>query len=471
MGTSKARGTPKQAAAAAATKVQPFPEKTFIIDNGAYTIKAGYAPYDHNPPQDEEEALSTCVTVPNALAKTRDNRVFVGAQLSTHISDWNEVAFRRPVEKGYLVNWEAQKEIWEQSFFDEKTARTKEARIANPEETTLILTDTPNGLPALQKNADEMVMEEWGFGAYARIAGPTLNAWNDMHVLFGDVTETSESTPTPIECLLVVDSGYSHTIVTPVYKGQPLQRGIRRFELGGKHLTNYLKEMVSMRQYNMLDETHIMNDVKEAVCYVSSDFAGDMERTWKAKKARGQAQPSEGIVVDYVLPDPSSNRKGFVRSHDPLLNVKKRNNLLSGSGDVVAEDFLVLGNERFAVPEILFNPSDIGMRQTGIPELILQSLSVLPTGLHPAFLANILVVGGNALLPGFMERLETELRQIATAECIVRVRRPNDPIRSTWRGATRFATNREELKTAAITRQEYLEYGSAWAGRKFSKAG
>lgn len=226
-----------------------------------------------------------------------------------------------------------------------------------------------------------------------------------MHALFGDTTESSESPLTPIECLLVVDSGYSHTIVTPVYKGQPLQRGIRRLELGGKHLTNYLKEMVSMRQYNMVDETQIMNDVKEAVCYVSSDFGEDMERTWKAKKARGQPQPSEGIVVDYVLPDPTANRKGFVRSHDPLLNVKKRKNLLSGSGDVVAEDFLVLGNERFAVPEILFNPSDIGMRQAGIPELILQSLSVLPTGLHPAFLANVLVVGGNALLPGFMERL------------------------------------------------------------------
>lgn len=165
---SKARAPAKQAA----PKVQPLPEKTFIIDNGAYTIKAGYAPSKAPPPtQNEDDVLSTCVTIPNALAKTRDNRVFVGAQLSTHISDWNEVVFRRPLEKGYIVNWEAQKEIWEQSFFDEKTVRNKEARITNPEETTLVLTDTPNGLPALQRNADEMVMEEWGFGGYARIIG------------------------------------------------------------------------------------------------------------------------------------------------------------------------------------------------------------------------------------------------------------------------------------------------------------
>lgn len=167
MGVSKAQA--RAPAKQAAPKIQPLPEKTFIIDNGAYTIKAGYAP--SKPARSDEDALSTCLTIPNALAKTRDNRVFVAAQLSTHISDWNEVVFRRPVEKGYIVNWEAQKEIWEQSFFDEKTARSKEARVSNPEETTLVLTDTPNGLPALQRNTDEMVMEEWGFGGYARVVG------------------------------------------------------------------------------------------------------------------------------------------------------------------------------------------------------------------------------------------------------------------------------------------------------------
>lgn len=163
---SKPRATAKQAA----PKVQPLPEKTFIIDNGAYTIKAGYAP-PVLPTQNADDSLSKCVTIPNAIVRTRDGRIFVGAQLSTHISDWNEAVFRRPVEKGYIVNWEAEKEIWEQAFFDEKTARNKDARITDPADTTLILTDTPNGLPALQKNADEMVMEEWGFGGYTRILG------------------------------------------------------------------------------------------------------------------------------------------------------------------------------------------------------------------------------------------------------------------------------------------------------------
>ncbi|KLJ06545.1 actin-like protein arp6 [Blastomyces silverae] len=447
----------------------PLPSKTFIIDNGAYTMKAGYAPDQPSA----EPPLNSCLVIPNALARTRDKRVYIGAQLSTHISDWNEATFRRPVEKGYVVSWEAEKEIWDHTFFDEGTARKPEVRCADPENTTLIFTEAPNAMAALQKNADEIIMEEWGFGGYLRCIGPTLNAWNEVHALFGDpVTSDPNSTILPVECLLVIDSGYSHTTVTPVYKGRPLQRGIRRLEIGGKYLTNFLKELVSIRQYNMLDETYIINEVKEAACFVSNDFSADIERTWKGNRKRKaddhETGAAEGIVVDYVLPDPNAHKKGFVRPHESLVAAKKKKELLSGASGTMAEDVLVLGNERFTVPEILFNPGDIGMKQLGIPEIVMQSLSVLPTGLHPAFWANIMVVGGNSLIPGFMERLETELRKLASAECVVRVKRPDDPIRSTWLGGSRFASNREALKEVAITRQQYQEYGSAWAGRRFS---
>lgn len=166
MRTTKPRPPGKNSAAQA----QSLPDKTFIIDNGAYTIKAGYA-QDSSPPNEEEEAASACAAIPNAIAKTRGNRIYVGAQIGTNITDCNEMLFRRPVEKGYTVNWEAQKEIWENSFFDEKTVRTQELRVADPEDVTLIFAEAPNALPALQKNADEIIMEEWGFGGYVRCIG------------------------------------------------------------------------------------------------------------------------------------------------------------------------------------------------------------------------------------------------------------------------------------------------------------
>lgn len=34
---------------------------------------------------------------------------------------------------------------------------------------------------------------------------------------------------------------------------------------------------ISFRQLHVMDETHVMNQVKEDVCYVSQDFYKDME--------------------------------------------------------------------------------------------------------------------------------------------------------------------------------------------------
>lgn len=144
-----------------------LPTSTLVLDNGAYTIKAGFAPSDSSS---DSDALTGCHSIPNALARTRDKRTYVGAQLDNQISQWNETTFRRPVERGQLVNWEAQKEIWDHTFFDGRTAQ-QDLLVKQPEDTTLILTEAPNTMSALQKNADEIIVEEWGFGGYARVTG------------------------------------------------------------------------------------------------------------------------------------------------------------------------------------------------------------------------------------------------------------------------------------------------------------
>ncbi len=90
-----------------------LPEQTLIIDNGAYTMKAGFA--TSNP------TLEDCQVIPNCLAKDRGKHVWIGAQLEK-CNDFGEIAFRRPVEKGFLVNWEAEKAIWDHTFI-EKNAR------------------------------------------------------------------------------------------------------------------------------------------------------------------------------------------------------------------------------------------------------------------------------------------------------------------------------------------------------------
>src|ERR1700761_7671808 len=83
---------------------------TLVIDNGAHTIKAGFATAAPN--------AQDCRIIPNCIARDREKKVWIGSQLE-QCKDFGEMAFRRPVEKGYIVNWESEKAIWGHSFFSQ----------------------------------------------------------------------------------------------------------------------------------------------------------------------------------------------------------------------------------------------------------------------------------------------------------------------------------------------------------------
>lgn len=265
--------------------------------------------------------------------------------------------------------------------------------------------------------------------------------------------------------MLLIDSGYSCTTITPIFQGRPLQSAIRRLDVGGKLLTNYLTRLLSLRHYDMRNDTYIVNDIKEKTCYVSLDFKDDLEKTWKG--TRGERRESymtgAGIAKDYVLPDFHTRTEGIVRDYDSTLTAKQRKLAHAASN----EDVLTLRNERFVIPEILFSPSDIGMQTPGLADLVYQSLQALPVGLWPGLLANIYVVGGNAQFDGFIQRLQREIIVRVPDECNVRVARPMDSISSTWRSAAKFARH-PHADRLAVTKQEYEENGAAWVARKFA---
>lgn len=87
------------------------PNKTLVLDNGGYTIKAGLvAPTSAHPSYDDCHVLDNCIA-----RSTRDKLTYVGSDLAG-CKDFGELAFRRPVEKGFIVNWEAERAIWEHEF-------------------------------------------------------------------------------------------------------------------------------------------------------------------------------------------------------------------------------------------------------------------------------------------------------------------------------------------------------------------
>lgn len=62
-----------------------------------------------------------------------------------------------------------------------------------------------------------------------------------------------------------------------MFQNFTLNYGVKRIDLGGKALTNYLKELVSYRALNVMDETFIMDDVKEKLCFVSLNVPRDLQ--------------------------------------------------------------------------------------------------------------------------------------------------------------------------------------------------
>ena len=297
----------------------------------------------------------------------------------------------------------------------------------------------------------------------------------------------------PTECLLVVDSGYSHTTVTPLFNGRPLHRAIRRLDFGGKHLTNLLKEVVSVRHFDLHQDTKIVNDIKEDTCFVSNDFRTDMEKTWKGNayyptlihtkspESNGAMDlddlapmPTSDLRIDYILPDGMHLLRGYSRAHEPTpLAAKKRKQAAAlPASELEAEISMTLGNERFSVPEILFNPGDVGSKQPGLADVVMLALSVLPPLLQATMLSNVLVVGGSAKMPGFVQRLENELRSRVKTEWAVRVRKMADPTTSTWLGGARMASIWPEVvREYGVMKEEYFEHGSAWAARRFMNGG
>lgn len=89
------------------------PSNTLVLDNGAYTIKAGLVPSSSAEPTYDDCRLS-----PNCIARShRDKRTYISSELDS-CKDFGELAFRRPVEKGFIVNWESEKAIWEHEFMN-----------------------------------------------------------------------------------------------------------------------------------------------------------------------------------------------------------------------------------------------------------------------------------------------------------------------------------------------------------------
>ncbi|XP_068199253.1 uncharacterized protein [Antennarius striatus] len=216
---------------------------------------------------------------------------------------------------------------------------------------------------------------------------------------------------------VVFDSGDGVSHSVPVFEGYCLPHAVQRFPLAGADVTMHLKKLLQEQGVNMSTtaEMEIVREMKEKCCFVALNYETELNL--------GGASCTE---MHYTMPD----------------------------GRI-----FTLSTERFRAPEILFKPELIGRDHYGMHESIFKSILSSDIDLRRSFLGNIVLSGGNTLLAGLPERLQTEIRGLVpTLGDSVRVTSPEDRDFSVWRGGAALASQ-PTFSSAWISQEEYEEYG------------
>lgn len=208
-------------------------------------------------------------------------------------------------------------------------------------------------------------------------------------------------------------------------------------------LTQVLKMMFSYKQWNMMDETYLIEKMKAASCFVAAQASAADENDqdsappsrWSfdylvelfqyvTPAHRSRPDQPNRVAQQYVLPD-------YATPEDVSDPTTKFGYVLSGPAmparpAVVPDDqldafiadaeamparpagdrqVLRMGQERFQVLEYLFAPDRLGIEQGSLPELVVDVIQRADEEARDMLWSNIVLVGGTARTPGLQRRL------------------------------------------------------------------
>jgi centractin len=97
---------------------------------------------------------------------------------------------------------------------------------------------------------------------------------------------------------VVLDAGDGVSHAVPVYQGFTVPNSIRRIDVAGRDVTEYLQTLLRKSGYvfHTSAEKEVVRLIKEAVTYVARDPRKE-EKEWAAAKL------DQSKIAEYVLPD------------------------------------------------------------------------------------------------------------------------------------------------------------------------
>ncbi|KAK9275139.1 hypothetical protein L1049_022398 [Liquidambar formosana] len=294
-----------------------------------------------------------CVLFPSAIGRPRNKHAMIGiGQKEIYIGD--EAQARRGVLRlSYPVDHGIVRD-WEGMEKLWEHAFKKELRVTT-EEHPVLLTEAPLNPKVNREKMVEIMFEAFEIPA-------TYIAIQAVLSLYASGRTTG----------IVMDSGEGVTHVVPIYEGYALPHAIQRLDLAGKDLTDYLTKILAEEGnlFTTSAEREIVRDIKEQLTYVAMEF----------DKELATSRESSELDKQYELPD----------------------------GQVIT-----VGAGRFKCPEVLFDPSRVGMESIGIHEILLKSIRRCDMDIRSDMYGNVVLSGGTTMIPGLADRLAKELSSLA----------------------------------------------------------
>uniref|UniRef100_A0A8C6SHS6 Actin related protein 10 n=1 Tax=Neogobius melanostomus TaxID=47308 RepID=A0A8C6SHS6_9GOBI len=236
-----------------------------------------------------------------------------------------------------------------------------------------------------------------------------------------------------INSALVMDCGQTETLVLPVYEHTPILPAWEALPLGGKAIH---KELDGLLVEQCLVDTDTSSGQTVAAAIVRTCFVSDLQRGLKIQEAKfnpDAERPAPPPDVAYPL------------DGEKILHVK--------------------GSIRDSLVEILFEQDN---EEKSVATLILDTLVKCPIDTRKVLSENLVVIGGTAMLPGFLHRLLAEIRLLVEkpkyssvlASKSFRIHSPPaKPNCTAWLGGAIFGALQDVLGSRSVSRDYYNQTG------------